>query len=115
MTCLPYRGPPVTDCEQRPGKPQPTAVESAAVQKLNSLRQCQTATDDRTACNVFLGRALEMLYANTDFKVGQNDYMRANDIVNGLEMPGNAGWRKVGVATDQATLDRAQDFANASS
>src|SRR5262249_464819 len=67
--------------------------------------------DDRTACNVFLGRALEILFGNTDFKVG-GGYMVANEIANGLEVPGNAGWTKIGFATDQASLSRAQDLAN---
>jgi hypothetical protein len=101
----------VTNCEQRPGRPQATPAETQAVQKLIPLRQCKAPIDDRTACNVFLGRALEILYGNKDFKVGPG-YMLANDIVNGLETPGNAGWSKIGMASDQPALDKAQEFAN---
>lgn len=103
---------PATQCEQRPGKPLPTAAEKATAARLNILRQCSTAADDRTACNVFLGKALEMLFGNTDFKTGDDSYMLANDIVNGLAVPGNAGWSKIGLATSQDALDRAQDLAN---
>jgi hypothetical protein len=82
---------PATQCEQRPGKPAPTVAEQTTVAKLNALRQCSAAVDDRTACNVFLGKALEILFNNTDFKTGAGSYMVANNIVNGLEVPGNAG------------------------
>jgi hypothetical protein len=54
-----------------------------------------------------------LLFGNTDFKSGAG-YMLANDIASGLEVPGNTpGWLKVGLATDQSALSRAQDFANA--
>jgi hypothetical protein len=102
---------PVSQCEGRPNKPQPLPSETASIGKLSVLRQCKTAIDDRTACNVFLGRALELLFSNTDFKVG-GGYMVANDIANGLEVPGNAGWTKIGLATNQGSLSRAQDLAN---
>jgi len=102
---------PVSQCEGRPNKPQPLPSETATISKLSVLRQCKTAIDDRTACNVFFGRALELLFGNTDFKVG-GGYMIANDIANGLEVSGNAGWTKIGLATDQASLTKAQDLAN---
>ncbi|MER8976264.1 hypothetical protein [Mesorhizobium sp. M0800] len=103
---------PVKECETRPDKPDATADETAAKNKLSPLLQCTAPGDDRTACNVFLGRALEILFGNTDFKTGNGSYMLANDIANGLQMPGNAGWKKIGVATDQAALDQAQSLAN---
>lgn len=102
----------VLDCETRSGKPGPTPAEAAAISKLSPLRTCNAAIDDRTACNVFLGRALYVLFGNSDFKTGSDTYMLANDIVNGLEMPGNAGWKKVGVATQQDALTKAQTLAN---
>jgi hypothetical protein len=77
------------------------------------LAQCQTTIDDRTACNVFVGRALELLFGNTDFKTGNNSYMLANDIASGLEnTAASMGWSKIGVATDQSALDKAQGYAN---
>ncbi len=100
------------DCETRTGKPNPTPAEAAAISKLSPLRACKAAIDDRTACNVFLGRALDLLFNNSDFKTGNDSYMLANDIVNGLEMPGNAGWKKIGTATQQDALNKAQALAN---
>ncbi|MET3225785.1 hypothetical protein ABIF35_006572 [Bradyrhizobium japonicum] len=105
---------PVSQCETRTGRPAQTAKEQAAIQKLGSLAQCQTRIDDRTACNVFLGRALELLFGNTDFKTGNDSYMLANDIASGLEnTAASMGWKKIGIATDQAALDQAQAQANA--
>lgn len=104
---------PVSQCETRGGKPAPTAKEQATIQKLGALAQCQTRIDDRTACNVFLGRALELLFANTDFKTGNDSYMVANDVASGLEnTAASLGWSKIGVATDQSALDKAQAYAN---
>lgn len=103
---------PVTDCEQRPNKPADTPAASQVAAKLNTLRKCATGTDDRTACNVFLGKALEILFGNTDFKAGTNSFFLANDIVNGLEVPGNSGWKKIGQATEQSSLDKAAQLAN---
>jgi hypothetical protein len=104
---------PVSQCETRANKPPQTAKEQAAIQKLGSLAQCQTRIDDRTACNVFLGRALELLFGNTDFKTGNDSYMLANDIASGLEnTAASIGWSKIGVATDQSALDKAQAYAN---
>lgn len=102
----------VLDCETRSGKPSVMPAEAAAISKLSALRACKAAIDDRTACNVFLGRALDLLFKNSDFKTGNETYMLANDIVNGLEMPGNAGWKKIGVATQQDALNTAQELAN---
>jgi hypothetical protein len=68
--------------------------------------------DDRAACNRFLGKALFELFGNTDFKVGNDDFMVANNIANGLIMPGNAAWTLIGLATDQASLEKAQKLAN---
>lgn len=103
---------PATECENRPGRPAETSAEATTISRLAPLRQCKTAIDDRTACNVFLGRALKIIFDNTDFAIAPDRFMLANDIVNGLEVHGNAGWQKIGVATDQAALDRAQELAN---
>jgi hypothetical protein len=104
---------PVSQCENRPGRPTQTPDEISTITALAPIEQCTTAVDDRTACNVFLGRALEILFGNTDFKV-DGGYMLANDIASGLENNGaSMGWKKIGVATDQSALFNAQDFANA--
>ena len=102
---------PVNQCESRPGKPQPTVEESATIRKISALASCKTAIDDKAPCNAFLGRALEILFGNVDFKTGKDSYMLANDIASGLEQPA-LGWKKIGVATDQSALDRAQVLAN---
>lgn len=104
---------PVSQCEDRPNSPQRTQAETNAIAKLAPLQQCKTLIDDRTACNVFLGRALELLFGNKDFKTGGGGYMLANDIASGLENTAAAlGWSKIGVATDQGALNSAQTLAN---
>lgn len=100
------------ECERRPGRPTPSALEQESAGKLRPLQACQLAIDDRTACNRFLGAGLDILFGNKDFKTGTDSYMVANDIANGLEQPGNAGWTKIGSVSDQAALDRAQQLAN---
>jgi hypothetical protein len=105
---------PVSQCETRPSRPPRTPAETAVISKLSVLQQCRAAIDDRTACNVFLGRALELLFGNTDFKTSGGGYMLANDIASGLENTGaSMGWSKIGVATDQGALNNAQAAANA--
>lgn len=99
------------DCERRPNRPPPVPREEETIARLAPLRQCKGAIDDRTACNRFVGRALEVLFDNHDFK-NAGDYMLANDIVSGLQQPGNLGWTKIGVATDQFVLEQAQRYAN---
>jgi len=105
---------PQVNCEKRPDAPAPTALQDTYASKLAPILTCSAGGDVHTACNIFLGRALEILFSNTDFKTGTDSYMLANDIANGLDVPGNAGWTKIGVATDQSALDKAQDFANQS-
>jgi hypothetical protein len=79
--------------------------------KLYPIHSCKAPIDDRAACNRFLGRALESIFGNTDFKAGPDDYMLANDIAMSLEgsVP---GWKKLGEADDQAVLQSASDRAN---
>jgi len=104
---------PVSQCESRPNRPAKTPAETNAISKLSAIQKCTTAIDDRTACNVFLGRALELLFNNTDFKTGGGGFMLANDIASGLEnTAASMGWSKIGMATDQGALDRAQAAAN---
>jgi hypothetical protein len=94
--------------------PARTPAETNAISKLSVLQQCTTAIDDRTACNVFLGRALQLLFGNTDFKTDGGGFMLANDIASGLEnTAASMGWSKIGMATDQAALNNAQTAANA--
>lgn len=100
------------DCELRAEKPAPLPGQENKERAIQSLKQCVAKIDDRAACNRFVGKALEILYDNLDFRTSLNDYMLANDIANGLMQPGNAGWKRLGSATDQRTLDEAQHKAN---
>ena len=102
----------IPDCEARANRPKPLPAEAAAYAKLNPLRNCSAKIDDATACNRFLGKGLDLLFHNQDFMTGKDSYMLANDIVNGLEQTGNAGWKKIGIATDQDVLASAQELAN---
>jgi hypothetical protein len=99
-------------CEARLNKPTVLPGQQDQQSKLSVLRQCVRTVDDRAACNRFVGRGLEILFKNVDFKAGNGEYMLANDIANGLSQPGNSGWRLLGKATDQAALAKAQDAAN---
>ena len=99
------------DCESRQ-RPEPTPLQLSYEGKLQPLKQCVQAIDDVAACNRFVGRALEVLFGNTDFKNG-DQYFLANDIANGIATPGNIpGWSRIGEATGQAVLDQAQALAN---
>lgn len=100
-------------CEARPGKPLQTDLQRSYERKLHPLKSCTgKPVDDRSACNRFVGKGLFILFGNADYKVGNDDFMVANEIFNGLVMPGNAGWTLIGEATDQASLDKAQQLAN---
>lgn len=101
----------VLNCETRRDRPAETKLETEHIRKIAPLRSCEKEIDKRTACNIFLARALRILFDNTDFEAGGSP-MLANDIANGLEQPGNVGWTKIGNASDQAALDRAQKLAN---
>jgi hypothetical protein len=98
-------------CESRQ-RPKPTALQLSSESKLQSLKQCKEKVDDLAACNRFVGRALQMLFGNSDFKNG-DQYFLANDIANGISTPGNIpGWKRIGEATEQSVLDQAQERAN---
>lgn len=98
-------------CESR-SRPKPTPLQASVEGKLQPLKICKAAVDDQAACNIFVGRALDLLFNNQDFKNG-NQFFLASDIANGLSTPGNIpGWAKIGEATDQAVLDKAQAAAN---
>jgi hypothetical protein len=111
-------------CEDRPGRPPRTAAEKAAISKLGTLLRCradeptpkkgQKSIGDRTACNQLVGQGLELLFGNTDLKTGKGkfDFVLANDIAQMLAA-GHRGWLLIGEATDQRTLDKAQEWANA--
>jgi len=61
-------------------------------------------------CNVFVGEALELLYAVTDFKT-KKGFLSANEISDFLaDAPEN--WVCIGSASDQQVLRRAQERAN---
>ena len=79
---------------------------------LSSFLSCQSPIDDKSPCNVFLARALERVYNIHDFDaVGQDPpYMTANQIANYVELSGN--WTCLGSATNQASLNSAEDYAN---
>ena len=100
------------DCERRAQRPNPVAGQAAQESSLRPLLGCSQPIDDRGACNRFVGKALEILYSNVDFRRAPGDYYLANDIANGLSQPGNSGWRLIGPATSQSSLDTAQARAN---
>src|SRR5687768_14128129 len=77
-------------CESRP-RPAPTQLQERVESRLQTLKSCAAAIDDRAACNRFVGRALSLLFDNSDFRQG-DQFLLANDIANGLAQPGNLGW-----------------------
>ena len=80
---------------------------------------CSTIPDalsERTACNVFVAKALDLLYGVTDFGGAGKGYFVANEIATGMSQPGNRasmGWSLIGKGDDQAALVQAQTLANA--
>jgi len=98
-------------CETRK-RPAPAPLQVQFESRLQPLKQCVAAVDDVAACNRFVGRALELLFNNSDFKSG-SQYLLANDIANGLNTAGNIrGWTKLGEASEQAVLEKAQSLSN---
>ena len=81
---------------------------------LHQFKQCKAPIDDRSPCNYFLSRALEIIYKVTDFKNegdSSKPYFTANEIEKFVE--GNPGiWENLGLATNQKVLDKAQKQAN---
>jgi len=80
--------------------------------QLGQLFKCVDTSDpneytlrDRTACNWFVGRAMEVIYNNNAFKSGDG-YLTANQIAKSLTENSIAGWEKIGAANnlDDLTL-----------
>ena len=80
---------------------------------LGEFLSCSQKGDDRSPCNVFLGRAIKRVYGINDFQIlGKPDtYLDANAIAAYLATnPKN--WTPIGTASDQKNLDEAQFQAN---
>lgn len=89
------------------GRPIDTALES----KLGALFQCIDTTDpnqfkliDATACNWFVGKALEVGWGFGDFKSGDG-YFSANQLANGLANQQFSHWTSIGAANQQTSND----------
>jgi hypothetical protein len=91
LVALPMRGARAHDCEYLVNQPPVGDLEKSYRDKLYPILSCKAPIDDRAACNRFLGRALESIFGNTDFKAGPDDYMLANDIAMGLKGACRAG------------------------
>ena len=83
---------------------------------LHQFKQCKTPIDDRSPCNYFVSRALEIIYKITVFKNegdSSKPYFTSNEIALFVER--NPGvWECLGLALDQNVLDNAQRHANLS-
>ena len=80
---------------------------------LNQQLSCQSAVDDVSPCNRFIGRALQQIWGITDFKTDKpapSDYMLANDIVSQVLVL-KAKWKELGRGDDQAVLTQAAAWA----
>jgi len=79
---------------------------------LSEFLACKTPIDDRSPCNVFLGRALKRVYGIADFGLpGTPDsFLSANAIADKVATDSN--WTFLGTADVQQKLDQAQGYAN---
>lgn len=79
---------------------------------LNEFLACKAPIDDRSPCNVFVGRAAKRVYGSADFEVPgkPNAFLSANQIA--AYVANSERWTKLGTADDQAVLTEAQGHAN---
>jgi hypothetical protein len=78
---------------------------------LNQLMICQQRSDDSTACNRFVGAALERVYGLDDFRRQDGEYLTANQIYTQI-LVDRSNWVALGRASDQDALTMAQSLAN---
>src|SRR5262252_5947676 len=66
---------------------------------LQEFLACKAPIDDKSPCNVFLGRALKLVYNIADFDLpGQPDtFLSANEIANKVASA-NSNWTLLGTA-----------------
>lgn len=80
---------------------------------LTEFLSCKDPIDDKSPCNVFLGRALKRVYAINDFDdtTSPIGYLTANKIALQVEILTDK-WTKLGNASAQNALNEAQGQAN---
>lgn len=96
------------------GRPAPTARQRWQEDKLRELLTCtNSARATGQACNIFVGHAIKHLFGVDEFRAtASGGYLPANTIAAQVSVQKSNGWTKVGGATDQSALTRAQSLAN---
>ncbi len=78
--------------------------------QLKEFLACEGTSHERAECGHFIGESLNTVYKVNDFsKSGK--YMATNEILDVIKA--NPKWKSIGAGYDQATLTKAQEFANA--
>jgi hypothetical protein len=73
--------------------------------------QDQVCQQSVVNCNIFVGRALRLVWGVKDFeRPSPSEFLTANAIADAL--PTSTHWRRLGVASNQSTARSAQDHAN---
>ncbi len=75
----------------------------------SAIVECQSTTDDLTACQSFTPNALEKLFSIAEF-VTDSRVMLAAEIATQMQRDPET-WQPLGAASDQAVLDKAHDLA----
>jgi hypothetical protein len=106
----------VLKCEQECPCAQDAPWSPDLIKLLNEFKTCNPGSDDTsdTACNVFLARALNMVYRVKDFGTA-GKYMNSTAVLAYVRAHPEV-WTSLGTldgtANDQQALDNAQGYAN---
>lgn len=77
---------------------------------VGAFQRCKSARDDMTPCNFFVLDVVRNVFNLTDFEGIPGDFTRANQLADFLAQ--NPLWEKLGTASSQDALNKAQAEAN---
>jgi hypothetical protein len=75
----------------------------------NDFMSCKDNATERASCKEFPAKAICTVYGINDLMSGEGAYVKYDELLANLDM---SKWTKVGPASDQSALDKAQAAAN---
>jgi hypothetical protein len=75
----------------------------------NDFMSCKDNSTERASCKEFPAKAICTVYGISDLMNGEDSYVKYDELLANLDM---SKWEKVGQASDQSALDKAQAAAN---
>lgn len=87
-----------------------TAPSGSMQQIFDDFISCKDNATESFACKEYPAKALCSVYGINDFMTGDDSYIKYDELLESLDM---GKWEKVGPASDQSALDKAQAAANA--